>query len=480
YSWPKLVARKWLNIKTKAHEFHADEIFEDKLVERRRSLSDKDSLLSRKEKLLNKTESLMHVKVEPDISQVTDVQNLRVFVATWNVGGKSPYNGLKLDEWLHASPPADIYVLGFQEIVPLNAGNVLGAEDNGPAAKWLSLVRETLNNNRSQCNSLSPNLHGSTNASKAIYSFDSYFEGSKLHNNSVPSRRKSFEASKLLSKRNGEAKSSPLKLKRRITLAEHLSLGGLIDRVDSSGSFRSISEDESGLSGANSPLSVFYSPMSSSPSSNRYNSHEMNYRLNSSQPGYCLSASKQMVGIFLCVWVRSDLRQHVRDLKVSCVGRGLMGYLGNKGSISISMLFHQTSFCFVCTHLTSGEKGADGLRRNSDVTEIIKKTRFPQVRKFLLEKSPESILEHDQVIWLGDLNYRLALHYAETKRLVEKNDWEALLEKDQLRNEKKAGRVFKGWNEGKIYFPPTYKYSRNSDHYAGENVRSRSKRRTPA
>ena len=41
-------------------------------------------------------------------------------------------------------------------------------------------------------------------------------------------------------------------------------------------------------------------------------------------------ASKQMVGIFLTVWVRSEIRADVRNLKVSCVGRGLMGYLGNK------------------------------------------------------------------------------------------------------------------------------------------------------
>lgn len=45
---------------------------------------------------------------------------------------------------------------------------------------------------------------------------------------------------------------------------------------------------------------------------------------------YCLVASKQMVGVFLTVWVKSDLREHVRNMKVSCVGRGLMGYLGNK------------------------------------------------------------------------------------------------------------------------------------------------------
>ena len=50
----------------------------------------------------------------------------------------------------------------------------------------------------------------------------------------------------------------------------------------------------------------------------------------------------------------------------------------------------------------------------------------------------------------------------------------------QLKIERDAGRVFKGWNEGKIYFAPTYKYSFNSDAYAGETATSKKKRRTPA
>lgn len=45
---------------------------------------------------------------------------------------------------------------------------------------------------------------------------------------------------------------------------------------------------------------------------------------------YRLAASKQMVGIFLCVWVRADLYNNVSNIKLSCVGRGIMGYLGNK------------------------------------------------------------------------------------------------------------------------------------------------------
>jgi len=44
-----------------------------------------------------------------------------------------------------------------------------------------------------------------------------------------------------------------------------------------------------------------------------------------------------MVGLFLMIWARKDIRDDIRNLKVSCVGRGLMGYLGNK--VSHSVLF---------------------------------------------------------------------------------------------------------------------------------------------
>lgn len=40
-----------------------------------------------------------------------------IFVATWNVGGRSPPQNMNLDDWLHASPPADIYVLGYDLVI---------------------------------------------------------------------------------------------------------------------------------------------------------------------------------------------------------------------------------------------------------------------------------------------------------------------------------------------------------------------------
>jgi hypothetical protein len=41
----------------------------------------------------------------------------RLFVATWNVAGKSPPSNLNLEDWLHTSPPADIYVLGYSLLI---------------------------------------------------------------------------------------------------------------------------------------------------------------------------------------------------------------------------------------------------------------------------------------------------------------------------------------------------------------------------
>ena len=59
-----------------------------------------------------------------------------------------------------------------------------------------------------------------------------------------------------------------------------------------------------------------------------------------SQMGYRLIASKQMVGIFLSVWARKELVPYIAHLRVSSVGRGIMGRLGNKVSIlMIAILF---------------------------------------------------------------------------------------------------------------------------------------------
>ncbi|CAN6317367.1 unnamed protein product [Urochloa humidicola] len=468
-SWSRTLVRKWFNIKTKAKDFHSDYAAEEVGVQWRSSFSDRDACKSKK----SRTERLPKRNMDRDGrlangfdgAYITNTQDYRVFVATWNVGGRSPSSHLNLEDWLHTSPAAYIYVIGLQEIVPLNAGNVLLTEDNGPAKKWVSLVRRTLNNLDQQGSGVY-NYHTPSPAPDPIVELNVDFErSSRRQRNSSFFHRRSFQSFNRSSRIDMMDPHSLVD--RRFSVCDRISFGSRPSDVDTSMRCGGSSDDEN--IDEESPSGIFFPTMPYGygapvcPDSR-----------------YCLVASKQMVGIFLMVWVRSDIREHVNNLKVSCVGRGLMGYLGNKGSISISMSLHQTSFCFVCTHLTSGQKDGDQLRRNADVVEILRKTRFPHVHGAGDKMSPETILDHDRIIWLGDLNYRIALSYRSVKALVEMHNWKQLLEKDQLRIEQRFGRVFAGWKEGRIYFPPTYKYSYNSDRYAGDDMHPNEKRRTPA
>ncbi|KAF2531568.1 hypothetical protein F2Q70_00031733 [Brassica cretica] len=136
------------------------------------------------------------------------------------------------------------------------------------------------------------------------------------------------------------------------------------------------------------------------------------------------------------------------------------------GAVSVSMSINQTFFCFICTHLTAGEREVDQIKRNADVHEIHKRTVFHSVSALGL---PKHIYDHERIIWLGDLNYRLNLSYEKTRDLISKKDWSKILEYDQLVNEYKKGRAFDGWSEGTLQFAPTYKYQANSEEYTGAN-----------
>lgn len=168
---------------------------------------------------------------------------------------------------------------------------MLGAEDNGPAAKWLSLIREALNSDQSD-----------------------------------------KELARCYSGATEESSPSSLQLEQQASLKPRTSFTDLLSMEDELGE-----EDFERLLNLNSNSSEEGSPsptyMSGSPARQRF----------------CLAASKQMVGLFLCVWVRTDLYKHISNLKVSCVGCGIMGYLGNKVS-SCTYSIH------CCLHVGSENK----------------------------------------------------------------------------------------------------------------------------
>lgn len=60
--------------------------------------------------------------------------------------------------------------------------------------------------------------------------------------------------------------------------------------------------------------------------------------------------------------------------------------------MAVRFFLHETSFCFVCSHLASGGKERDEVHRNSDVAEILSRTIFPRGPSFDL---PRKILDHE-------------------------------------------------------------------------------------
>ncbi|KAJ1424964.1 Inositol polyphosphate-related phosphatase [Sesbania bispinosa] len=453
---------------------------------------------------------------------------------TWNVGGKLPPDDLDIDEWLGINEPADIYVLGLQEIVPLNPGNIFGAESTLPVPKWENIVRETLNRVQAKAAKIksfsdppSPSkfkpsedvpdieeemlLESDSDIGEEVHPLDeehNVYEGGTdeaLNTNSHASdaadnsntevsfdrdlqeqlsfprrlnRLNCFRDEQLSANMETSSTQQTSKLSRMISGSERIGLSwpepplhllpqGALDRPTSFNSIKSFRAAKSFRT-----CNTFKSNIDDIGLLAEIDLEALMKRKRRSS--YVKIVSKQMVGIFITIWVRRSLRKHIQNLKVSTVGVGVMGYIGNKGSISVSMSIYQTLFCFICTHLTAGEKEGDELKRNADVREIHQRTHFYSLSDIGL---PRSILDHERIIWLGDLNYRINLSYEKTRDLISKKQWSKLLEKDQLGKELEKG-VFDGWSEGMLNFAPTYKYETNSDKYYGEDPKIG--RRTPA
>ncbi|XP_036393120.1 synaptojanin-1-like isoform X2 [Megalops cyprinoides] len=169
---------------------------------------------------------------------------------------------------------------------------------------------------------------------------------------------------------------------------------------------------------------------------------------------YVLLASEQLVGVCLFIFIRPQHAPFIRDVAIDTVKTGMGGATGNKGAVAVRMLFHSSSICFVCSHFAAGQSQVK--ERNDDYNEISRKLSFPMGRM---------LHSHDYIFWCGDFNYRINLSGEEVKELVGKQKWETLTASDQLKEQRDAGQVFKGFIEGPIQFPPTYKYDLFSDEY---------------
>ena len=196
--------------------------------------------------------------------------------------------------------------------------------------------------------------------------------------------------------------------------------------------------------------------------------------LSSWKEKYTLVASRHLVGILLTIYIKESLINDIHEIQIDTVGVGIMGVGGNKGGVSMRFRLFDSTFGLCCSHLAAHQNNVHG--RNSDFLNIAKRiTYYPQDNPKL---RPFGLYDHDNVIWLGDLNYRINIHEMELLyQHIEENKIEEMLLFDQLLIEKKAGRAFKGYTEGPINFLPTYKYQPGTNKY---ERREDKKKRAPA
>lgn len=102
----------------------------------------------------------------------------------------------------------------------------------------------------------------------------------------------------------------------------------------------------------------------------------------------------------------------------------------------------------------AGEAPGDELRRNSDFAETLKRCAFPADMTTMINgkiwatgmdpngNPTVGILDHDNVLWLGDFNYRLVLPDADVRKCIAQKRPDLLMSGDQLTLERRAGRVF--------------------------------------
>ncbi|KAG0495754.1 hypothetical protein HPP92_000445 [Vanilla planifolia] len=208
--------------------------------------------------------------------------------------------------------------------------------------------------------------------------------------------------------------------------------------------------------------------------------------------------SRQLAGLLIAAWVRKSLRPNVGDVDAAAIACGFGRTIGNKGAVGLRMRVFDRVLCFVSCHFAAHLEAVS--KRNADFNHVYRNLSFtrPSVGQNsasvgatsvqvpragnltapVYDEKPE-LSEADMVVFLGDFNYRLfGISYDEARDMVSQRCFDWLRQKDQLRAEMNAGKVFQGMREAQIKFPPTYKFER---HHAGlSGYDSSEKKRIPA
>jgi len=166
---------------------------------------------------------------------------------------------------------------------------------------------------------------------------------------------------------------------------------------------------------------------------------------------YEMLSGHSLWAIRIVAFVRRSLRPFIQRLQTATVATGIANVAGNKGGVAIAFQILETKFCFISCHLAAHQAKVDD--RNADYFNIVRGLKIGA-------RGVDLTTEFHNVLWMGDLNYRIDLPRDAVLALVGKRDWTTLARSDQLCHEKRHNRCFLQFHEANIFFPPTYRYLR--------------------
>ncbi|NXB50007.1 PI5PA phosphatase, partial [Leucopsar rothschildi] len=182
---------------------------------------------------------------------------------------------------------------------------------------------------------------------------------------------------------------------------------------------------------------------------------------------FILVSTVRMQGVILLVFAKYYHLPFLHDIQTDCTRTGLGGYWGNKGGVSVRLSIFGHMVCFLNCHLPAHLEKAE--QRKEDFATILHMQQF---------EGPvaNGILDHDLVFWFGDLNFRIeSLDICFVKYAIDSNVLSQLWEKDQLNIARSTWPVLRGFQEGPLNFPPTFKFDVGTNKYD-----SSAKKRKPA
>lgn len=149
------------------------------------------------------------------------------------------------------------------------------------------------------------------------------------------------------------------------------------------------------------------------------------------------------------------------------IAKGLTGVqLGNKGGIGIGLRWRETTLAFVMCHLPARADATRLRKREADYRALVRKLRLETSGLASPEGGLDFVHAHDHVFFFGDANYRVELPFDRACELVKQRNFAAILPHDQMVKEMGKGRVFVGFYEGRVDFPPTYRWLTDRDEFS--------------